>query len=236
MQRFFHYPAGRKFGRPSSTRGRTASDTLQGVRNWPWIALGVLALALALCQFVLPGVAEREVKDRIEANGGTASVEVSAFPALRLLWGDGDKLRVRGSGVDVELEEQRGVLDRLDGFDSVDIHLEDVSVAPLNVDTFELSRTDDGDTYRVRVTGATSPADVAAFLGSRAGGPLGGLLGDLAADTLPGDSEADVPVDIMARVASIDGEVEVTSASGSVAGVPAGPLAELVVEAVARSL
>lgn len=193
-------------------------------------------LALALSQFVLPPLAEREVRDRIEANGGKATVDVSAFPAARLLFGDGDELRVRGSGIAVDLQEQAGVLDRLDGFDSVDIRLTEVTVEPLDVDSFELSRTDSGDTYRVHVTGATSPRDVAAFLGSRAGGPLGGLLGDLAADTLPGDSEANVPVDIMARVASIDGEVEVTSASGSVAGVPAGPLAELVVEAVARSL
>ena len=206
------------------------------MRNWPWIALGVLALALALCQFVIPPLTEREVRDRIEENGGTATVDVSAFPALRLLFGDGDELRVRGRGIAVDVEEQRGVLDRLDGFDRVDIRLTDVSAAPLNLEVFELNRTEDGDTYRVRVTGATSPADVAAFLGSRAGGPLGGLLGDLAADTLPGDSEIDVPVDIMARVASIDGEVEVTSASGSVAGLPAGPLAEVVVEAVASRL
>ena len=189
-----------------------------------------------MCQFVIPPVAERQVRDRIEENGGTASVSVSAFPAPRLLFGDGDELRVRGSGVTVDVEDERVVLDRLDGFDRVDIRLTGVTAEPLDVSAFELTRSDGADTYRVRMTGETSPREVASFLGTRAGGPLGALLADLAGQSLPGAGEEEVPVDVRAQVTSIDGEAEVTSASGSVAGVPAGPLAEIVLEAVVRQL
>ena len=87
----------------------------------------------------------------------------------------------------------------------------------------------------MRMVGQSSPREVAAFLGSRAGGVLGGVLGDLAGARLPGGAQR-VPVTVDASVESRDGDVEVTSATGSVAGVPGGPLAELVVAAVVRQL
>jgi hypothetical protein len=206
------------------------------VAKWLPIGLATLLLLLAVCQFVLPPLTERQVSDRIEENGGTASVSVEAFPAPRLLFGDGDSLRVRGRGLEVDLADQRQVLERLDGFDSVDVRITDMRAEPLDVDEFELVRDEGEGGYRVRMTGETTPREVVAFLGSRAGGALGGVLGDLAADGLPGGGDEPVPVDIEADVVSRDGEVAVASASGSVAGVPAGPLAELVVEAVVQQL
>ena len=204
--------------------------------RWLPIGLATLLVLLAVCQFVLPPLAERRVSDRIEENAGTARVSIDAFPAPRLLFGDGDRLSVRGSGLEVDLSEQRRVLERLDGFDSVDVRITDMRADPLEVDEFELARAEGEGDYRVRMTAETTPREVAGFLGSRAGGPLGGMLGDLAAGSLPGDGDEAVPVDIEAEVVSRDGEVAVASASGSVAGVPAGPLAELVVEAVVRQL
>jgi hypothetical protein len=204
--------------------------------RWLPIGLATLLVLLAVCQFVLPPLAERRVSDRIEENAGTARVSIDAFPAPRLLFGDGDRLSVRGSGLEVDLSEQRRVLERLDGFDSVDVRITEMRADPLEVDEFELARAEGEGDYRVRMTAETTPREVAGFLGSRAGGPLGGMLGDLAAGSLPGDGDEAVPVDIEADVVSRDGEVAVASASGSVAGVPAGPLAELVVEAVVRQL
>ena len=204
--------------------------------RWLPIGLATLLVLLAVCQFVLPPLAERRVSDRIEENAGTARVSIDAFPAPRLLFGDGDRLSVRGSGLEVDLSEQRRVLERLDGFDSVDVRITDMRADPLEVDEFELARAEGEGDYRVRMTAETTPREVAGFLGSRAGGPLGGMLGDLAAGGEAGDGDEAVPVDIEADVVSRDGEVAVASASGSVAGVPAGPLAELVVEAVVRQL
>jgi hypothetical protein len=206
------------------------------VRNAVLIILASVVVLLALCQLTLPGFAERKVKDRIEGNGGTASVSVSAFPAPRLLFRDGDSLVVRGEGTSVDLTGREKVLDRLDGFDSVDVRMTKVEAGPLDLSSVALVRGEGDSSYRVRVDGQTSPRDVAGFLGSQAGGLFGGVLGDLAAGRLPGGGAERVPLHVTADVESRDGEVDVTSADGSVAGVPAGPLAEIVVQAVARQL
>jgi hypothetical protein len=58
------------------------------------IAGGVVALLVAL-QLVLPGVAERRLRDRLEESGTVEEVDVSAFPALTLLWGRADDVTVR---------------------------------------------------------------------------------------------------------------------------------------------
>ena len=54
-----------------------------------------VAVALALSQLVLPGVAERRLRDRLERNGTVEEADVSAFPAVRLLWGDADRISLR---------------------------------------------------------------------------------------------------------------------------------------------
>jgi hypothetical protein len=206
------------------------------VRKAAIIILAGVVVVLALCQWVLPGVAERKVEDRIEEAGGKGRVSVSAFPAPRLLFGDGDSLVVRGRGLSVDVTERQRVLERVDGFDSVDVRLANLEAGPLQVGSFTLERADGEGSYRVRVDADTSPRDVASFLGSQAGGLVGGVLGDLAAGNLPRNGTARVPVHVRAQVVSRGGDVGVTSASGAVAGVPAGPLAELVVRAVVREL
>ena len=45
-----------------------------------------------------------------------------------------------------------------------------------------------------------------------------------------------VPLSLRASIDSVDGRAEVTDASGSVAGVRAGPLAQVVVDAVLQRL
>jgi hypothetical protein len=205
----------------------------------PRLALISAALVVVLlvgCQLLLPELAERQVEKRLEADGGSAEVSLRSFPAPRLLFGDGDAFEVVGRGVTIDLDRRERVLERLDGFDEVHVRLADLRAGPLQVGLFQLDRDEGRDAYDVLVDGKASPRDVASFLGSSAGGALGGLLGDLAAGSLPGDGEASVPLEVKARVVSVDGEVKVTSSSGSVGGVPAGPLAELVVEVVVRQL
>jgi hypothetical protein len=200
------------------------------------LTLAAVVVLLVACQLALPPLAERRMQDRLERNGGAARVDLSALPAPRLLFGDGDSFEVRGSGLRVDVARRERVLERLDGFDEVDVRLTDVDASPLAVSSFELTRAEHEMGYDVRVTGETSPREVAAFLGSQAGGVLGGVLGDLAAGRLPGGGDARVPLAIDAEVESRDGDVEVTSATGAVAGVPGGPLAELLIEAVVQQL
>lgn len=67
-------------------------------RRAVWIALaGAVAavlLLLVLAQVLLPGIAASRVRSRVERYGQVRSVSVSAFPALKLLWGDADSVSV----------------------------------------------------------------------------------------------------------------------------------------------
>jgi hypothetical protein len=203
------------------------------------IALGLLGLAvvlLAISQLAIPPLAERRVADRLERDGGQADVSLSAFPALRLLFDDGDSLEVEGSGLRLDLTRERGALGRVDGFDEVSLRLDEVSAEPLDISSFELEREDGQRAYSLDLAATTSPREVARFLGSRAGGSLGGLLGDLSAGALPGGGATRVPLELRATVESRDGRARVGAVEGSVAGIPAGPLAEVVMEAVLARL
>jgi hypothetical protein len=198
--------------------------------------LGLLAVLLVASQFVLPVLAERQVEDRLEEGGGTASAEIDAFPALRLLFDDGDRLDARGEGLRLDVSRRQRVLERLDGFDEVLVELTDFSVGPFDLDGFVMVRNEGERSYRTAFSGEASPREVAGFLGAQTGGALGGLIGDLAAGTLPGGGNTPLPLRLRAVVESRDGRVEVTRTSGSVAGIPAGPFAQLVIEMVVRQL
>jgi hypothetical protein len=199
------------------------------------VSVAVVVLLLGASQLVVPPLAERRVEERLERDGGQADVELSVFPALRLLFGDGGSLEVEGRGLRVEPGAQEDALDRVDGFDEVSISLDNIEAGPFDVEFFELRRAEGQRDYRMQLEGTTSGREVARFLGSEAGGPLGGFLGDLAAGSLPATG-AEIPMDLSAIVESRDGRVETRAVRGSVAGIPAGPLATLVVEAVVRRL
>ena len=58
------------------------------------VALAVLVAVLAVSQAALPGLAERHVRGRLEQVGRVESVQVHAFPALKLLWRRADRVEV----------------------------------------------------------------------------------------------------------------------------------------------
>ena len=56
---------------------------------------GVVILVLVVAQLVLPGVAADRLRDRLSKSGDVISVEVHAFPAIKLLWNHADRVVVR---------------------------------------------------------------------------------------------------------------------------------------------
>ena len=56
---------------------------------------GVVILLLVVAQLVLPGVAADRLRDRLSKSGTVISVEVHAFPAIKLLWNHADRVVVR---------------------------------------------------------------------------------------------------------------------------------------------
>ena len=68
------------------------------MRRTSLIAAGVVVLAVVLlgvAQLVLPGIAASSIRDRLSRSGKVLDVQVSAFPAIELLWHQADHVVVR---------------------------------------------------------------------------------------------------------------------------------------------
>jgi LmeA-like phospholipid-binding len=64
------------------------------------VAGGVVALIVVLlvvAQLILPGIAAQQLRDRLARHGKVEKVQVDAFPAIKLLWHQADKVIVRMS-------------------------------------------------------------------------------------------------------------------------------------------
>ncbi len=193
------------------------------------VALALVVALLVIAQFVVPPWAEKRIEDRLTEGGGTADASVEAFPAALLVAGDGDSLEVTGSDLDLEVDPEERVFDRLDGFDSVEIDLTDFRAGPFEVDTFALTRDGSG-TYSMQSELTTTGTALLQYGAERLGVPGSSLL-----PLITGDNEeanAPVPVDLDMELESDDGRIIVTGGTGEVAGYPAGPLAELITSAI----
>lgn len=194
------------------------------------VVLGVIA------QLVVPGFVERDIEGNLlEADGGaTAVVDVQSFPVARLLVGSGDRFKAQGRGIRVDLSERTAdPLDRLDGFDEVDIEFTDVTAGPVWVRRFSLVKAEDADVFSLRMDAMTTPRAVAEAVGGEFAGELGRLLASAGASALPGGGEVNVPISLDGPVSRPDGGgVDAAGVEASVAAVPAGPFAEAMVAAV----
>jgi hypothetical protein len=197
------------------------------------VLLAVLAIVVVVAQFAMPAITESRIEDRLTEDGGAARVSVEALPAVRLLVGDGDRIEVRGNGLELDVEEDRQVFDRLDGFGKVDVQLERFRAGPFQVQGFDLQR--DGDEpYRLVSNSVTSGGALVEYGSAITGLPGGSLLRALLGGSEVG--EAPVPIELDMELESDDGRVEVVSGGGTVAGLPAGPLAELLTAAILTQL
>lgn len=203
------------------------------------IVVGLVVLA-GVTQLVIPGFVERNVESSLEerSEGGEAVVDVKAFPAVRLLWGSGDRMEVRGRGLAIDLAQRTDdPLSRLDGFDEVDIDLTDLTAGPVEVQAFSLVKNEDDTSYYLRMEAETTPVALAESVGGQLGGDLGSLIAGAGAGALLGGGEVDVPIDVEGQISRADGgALDVDAVRASVAGVPAGPFAEAMVQAVLERL
>jgi hypothetical protein len=193
-------------------------------------AIVVVALLVA-SELALPAIVRDRIAGRLTRDGGTASVSVSAQPALRLLFGDGHSLRVRGSGNTLALPPlgaapKNDVLGKLDGFDDVDLRLRDLHAAPFDVRSVDLTRRGGSQVYTLRLNASAS----ASGLGEYVAGSLGSLGAALLA---PG---ATLPLAGAFELRSDHGRAQVVSGSAQVAGIPVGPLAAAIVAAIVDRL
>ena len=197
-------------------------------------SFGVVVLLLVLSQLFLPLYMEGRVEDRLTKNGGKADVTLKALPAFTLLAGSGDETKMRGSGLSFDLLETiNKPLDKLDGFDKVDLDVTDSTAGPFHLTHMTLRRDSDNDPYEMSLEGSVTGRDLATYAGGQLAGPLGGFLGGLASGALP-LTNAPIPVTLDASMKSDGGQARVQSATGTIAGLPAGPLLEALAQAVGQ--
>jgi hypothetical protein len=197
---------------------------------------GVVLALLVASQLALPPLASRRIEHRLTERGGSAHVSLHAFPALRLLFHRGSSVEVTGRGLNFELDTgKQKVFDNLDGFGEVHVRLDDVTAGPFTARRFTLDRDKGHSAYQLGVAASFTPSALASYLGSRVGGGLGGLFGGVAGGLVPGGSEP-LPVNVSAALESRGGTPRVQSGTGTVAGVPLGPVLEVFAAAIVARL
>jgi hypothetical protein len=197
-----------------------------------WVAAAIATLLLGLlviAQLVLPGLAANRIEGRLTAGGGEASATVSSFPAARLLFGDGDRVSINGEGLHLPLDSDTDAFARLDGFGEVEVELANFQAGPFTVSRFDLTRRG-SEPYHLVTSSSTTAAELVGYGADRLGIPGSSLLEFLAGRTGAGDRT--IPIRLDMGLASDDGRIRVVSGGGTVAGYPAGPLAELLTAAI----
>lgn len=199
-----------------------------------WVIVGAigLGLILGLTQVIIPNVAENKIQDRLTQDSGTADVHVSAIPALRLLFGDGDKLTVDARRIEIPVTAGKVSFKDLDKFDEVDITLLDSTVGPVEARRIELNRGEGEDVYTFTFRGNTSPAQLADFVLSALPAGLRSIAEAIAGR--PGGG--DIPVRMNATLRSDNGQARLVRGSGDIAGIPLGPFALGIASAVINRL
>ena len=198
--------------------------------RWGIIAAGVVVFVLVASQVLVPTLGERQVEDRLTEGGGSAEVTLGAFPAARLLFSDGERFEVEARGLDLAVDEEAEVFNRLDGFSNVAVSIDDSVAGPFELESFALTR-DGAEPYRLVATGTTT-ASALADAGLESVELPGESLADFLLDSLLGDADSTVPLELDMELTSQDGRVEVVSGGGTLAGFDTGPLAELVTSAI----
>ena len=108
--------------------GRAARPVLIG-------AAGLLVAALVASQFLLPAVSERRLADELEQFGPRPDVQVSAFPAVKLLFGRADRIEIDATIARVETSS---LVDELS--DSGDVGELDTRIGELQIGLLRLSQ------------------------------------------------------------------------------------------------
>jgi hypothetical protein len=196
------------------------------------IRLGYLIVALGIVtQFALPPYLEHRVANRLTEHGGTARVQLSAVPAATLFFGHGRELDITAKNLSVDLlEGQRDVFARLDRFKDARVIIQDSRAGPFQVSSFVLRRLR-AHQFDVLVIAEATAGDVARYAGGQLGGGFGQALAGLATGAI-GAFERPVPVHVRMKVDSSEQPPRASDVIGEVAGLPAGPLAAVVTNAL----
>jgi DUF2993 family protein len=100
------------------------------------IAIGVvavLAVVLLLAQLLLPRIAASLISSRVGRYGHVHRVGVSAWPAVKLLWGDADSVTVSAGELSLSPQQAAKLMWEGGGASSVDFSAPSVRLGPLRL-------------------------------------------------------------------------------------------------------
>jgi LmeA-like phospholipid-binding len=119
-----------------------------------------IVLALGLAQLILPRIAASTIGSRVGRYGGVQSVSVTAWPAVKLLWGDADSVTVRARNLRLSAQQATGLVWQGRGTHSVEMTAAHVQLGPLRLSAVRLRKRGDALTGEA----SASAADVSAAL------------------------------------------------------------------------
>jgi len=92
----------------------------------------LLLLALAILQVALPPIATLIMRGRL-GHAKIQQVSLSAFPAIKLLWGDADNVTLRLTSDNIQAHQVSGMLGEAAGVNTVDARIGRMTVGPLTM-------------------------------------------------------------------------------------------------------
>ena len=107
---------------------------------------------LVVAQLVLPGIAEQQLRDRLSRSGTVEQVEISAFPAIELLWDDADRVVVRMRNYHSGTAQLGSLLSEAGGVGSLDASAGTLTAGLLTVHDAVLRKRGDWVTASAAVT------------------------------------------------------------------------------------
>jgi hypothetical protein len=125
------------------------------------IGLAVIVLLLIVAQLVLPGIAAQRLRDRLSKSGQVLDVEVSAFPAIELLWHEADRVVVRLKSYHSKPGPLSSLLDEASQVGSLDASAGELDTGLVRLHDATLRKRDNGLSGSATVT----PADLRSALG-----------------------------------------------------------------------
>jgi hypothetical protein len=161
--------------------------------------IAVLLLAIVLAQLFLPGIAANRISSRVARYGSVQKVSVKAWPAVELLWGSADSVRVRASRLSLSPAQTARLLWEARGASNLELSAGSLREGPLALTDANLRKRGDALSAHASITRAAVKAALpegfeVALLGS-GGGKVrvrasGGLFGvGASVDAVAGASE-----------------------------------------------
>jgi hypothetical protein len=151
---------------------------------------GAILLVLALAQVFLPRIVASRISSRVRRYGTVNSVSVSAWPAVELLWGHADTVKVSVKSLRVSPSQTAKLLWEARGVSSLDLSAESAQEGSLRLTDVSLRKrgsdlSAEGQASQADVTAALPPGISVRLLKSEGGEvevqASGGLFGVRAA-------------------------------------------------------